>query len=244
MPSDSVRDGEVLFRAYINQRPDLSAEFEASSGSRKPDFTVDGPDGPAICEIYSPELILRNRSGSFDAFKPVNGAFKSRKRAQGAKAKNEGVPYVVVVSSANSDVALAEFELFVGAFGRKRPLRNGQNTRFSAIAAIRRFNPTLHRLQRETRQRLPPKPSLEQAWSVVTDVEGELTKAGDFDPSAAVARLQVIHNPWAANPLPEGYFGGPHDEQFRLRLDTEPTTMERFWTGWRIHEVPDDDQYG
>ena len=115
--------GEVLFNAYVRQRPDLRAQRHELSGTRRPDFTLSSPAGEVICEVYSPSLPL-DGGGSFDSFGPVSRAFKSRKRRQGAAAKANNIPYVVVVTDTNSDVPFGEFDLMVAMFGRE----NDQST--------------------------------------------------------------------------------------------------------------------
>lgn len=168
-----------------------------------------GPVGRAICEIYSPELILKNRVGSADPFGPVHRAFGRRKRHQGAQAKADGEPYVVVISSDNSHIQFDAFELLVGAFGGRRALQPFKNTRYSAIAVISRLNPTRYRFEGALKDRLPPGSDLSTVWDVVTEVSNEMVATGSFDPDAAVARLKVVHNPWARTALPLDFFGRP-----------------------------------
>lgn len=198
--------------------------------------------GRVICEVYSPELILRNRVGSADPFGPILGAFGGRKRSQGAQAKAEGLPYVVVISSDNSHISFGAFELLVGAFGGRRALQPFKNTRYSAIAVISRLNPTLHKFERALKQRLPPGSSFDTVWRVSSELCDEMVARGSYDPDAAVARLKVVHNPWAATPLPREFFGGPHDEQFEVVDRGGVRHLERCWAGWRVHEVPEDSQ--
>lgn len=240
--SNDVREGERLFSAYVRQRPDLHAVREERSGSRHPDFTVTGPHGKAICEVFSPELILRNRVGSVDAFSPIARAFGRRKRSQGAQAKADGMPYVVVIASDNSSIPFGAFELLVGGFGGRRALQPSKNTRYSALAVISTMNPTQHRYDAALKARLPPEPDAMTVWRVASALADDMTDSGSFDPQARVARLAVVHNPWAAVELPLDFFGGPHDEQFRVVDMDRVGHLERCWTGWRIHEVPGDDQ--
>lgn len=233
--------GEELFSDYIGQRPELHAIRGELSGDRRPDFTVDGPAGRAICEVFSPRLELPEPVGMFDSFGRIEKAFKGRKRKQGAQAKKEGLPYVVVVASDNSDVPYGAFELLVGATGRGRPMRSGQNTRFSALAAMSQFNPTQYHIDAWLKDRVPEDADLATIYRIAAEAEGELTADGRFDATATRTRLKVVHNPWAATPLPLEFFGGPHDEQFRVTTEKYPYHLECVWEGERIFEVPDGD---
>jgi hypothetical protein len=183
-------------------------------------------------------VLFTPSDGTFNSFGPIRGAFKSRKRGQGAAAKASRTPYVVVVSTANSPVPVGAFELMVGMFGGPRRLSPGQNTRFSALVVVSAFNPTMWRVERELDARDRAGRNLQQQLSDSARVIEERTVAGEFDPVARIARLEVVHNPWAAVPLAIEVFGGPHDRQHTFDTTTRAGGLQTVWEGWRIHEVP------
>ena len=102
----------------------------------------------------------------------------------------------------------------MGLLARRRPSREEEH-RYSAIAVLTSFNPALHRVQRAfqdviQRRRIPAG----QRAPVINEAFERARATGEFDDAAAVARLAVYHNPYAANPLPAEVFGGPHDQQW------------------------------
>jgi hypothetical protein len=177
--------GEATLADYlINRR--IRFEYEPQIGSRHPDFLAHASDGDVVLDVYEPVLRLHNSSGAFDAVKPVSGAFDERKRKQAQAARHAGLPFIVVIGSANSDITY-DWMAAVGAL-RGRPgvsfavgpgapsdpkatpaligvgrTGGGDNTSFSALAVLHLFNPTLWRLRRAQRElvrqhepRLPP----------------------------------------------------------------------------------------
>jgi hypothetical protein len=234
---DPAPPGERLFAAYLGQRPDLTAGYEVLDQGRRPDFTVDGPHGTVVCEIFNPRLDLPNGSGSFDPITPLRGSFGKRKRRQGAGSKQKGVPYVVVVGRENSDVPFDEHDLLIAAFGRGGGLNSGKNTRYSALAVVSSFNPTQWRVEALVAERLPPGSPLPVIFRIVRHAEEELLNSGVYDPAARVARLRVVHNPWARVPLSSEVFGGPHDEQFIPDTASSEMPLIRVASGWRAHEL-------
>ena len=154
---------------YLTRRR-IRFEYEPQIGTRHPDFLAHAPDGDVVLDVYEPVLRLRNSSGAFDRVKPVSGAFDDRKRKQAKAARNAGFPFVVVIGSANSDIAY-DWMAAVGAL-RGRPgvsfavgpdaspdpeptpaligvgkTGGGDNTSFSALAVVHTFNPTGWRLR-------------------------------------------------------------------------------------------------
>lgn len=110
-----MSDGERLLAAYLRQQQ-LPYEFEVGE-LRRPDFQVHHPITRVVCEVYEPTVRLPPQAGPFDFVSPLRGAFQGRKRRQGAEARSAGVPYVVVLGSANSDVGLDVFSVAGAAFG-------------------------------------------------------------------------------------------------------------------------------
>lgn len=232
-------ESEALFSAYVRQRPDLKAEREVRWGTHAPDFTVTGALGTVVCEVYSPTLALPNGVGTFDSVSPVENALTGRKRKQGGAVSAAGLPYVVVIGRANSDLPFSEFELMVAMFGGKHKVGPSVNTRYSALAVASRFNPTVWRFERALAERTATgSDDLADKVRVAFELERELIAGGTYDPDAAVARLRVVHNPWAKAPLDPGWFGGPHDEQFVFDPAPAGGRLIRSTAGWRIDEVP------
>jgi hypothetical protein len=237
--------GERLMAAYLDERaPRLRYEYEIPSGGRQPDFTVCSGGAAVICEVYEPVLRLPANVGVIDSYSPIRGAFAGRKRKQGRGARDDGRPYVVVLARTNSDIQLGSYEV-TGAlfgdltvrvrvsaspriadpppdptmiFGRGGRLQPALNRRFSAVAVISTFNPTLIAVNREIDRRLAQldDEASEPRLRVVHQVFDEFTTAGIFDPTAESPRLTTYHNWHALTPLPVEMFGGPYDVQWNI----------------------------
>ena len=67
-------------------------------------------------------------------------------------------------------------------------------------------------------------------------VQSELIERGVYVPEAQLARLIIVHNPFALTPLPLS-FAGPHDEQYGTVGGSEWGLVA---SGRLRHEVPDD----
>ncbi len=72
----------------------------------------------------------------------------------------------------------------------------------------------------------------------MAEIESALTESGVFLPDARLARLVVLHNPFALKPLPRS-FAGSHDDQYGL-LPGTGSEWGLVATGRLRHEVPDD----
>lgn len=265
-PKQPRSEGERLVAAYLNQRM-LAWEHEPEVGGRHLDFVAQSAGGTVALEVYEPHLTLPNRVGSFDSIEPVEGAFSDRKRKQIKAAKEAGLPLVLVIGSANSDIAYDEFSIAGVMFGRPgvrmavHPegiagdpvsaflgpgrVQREVNRGVSALALVRRFNPTHWRLQAAWRSKrlvgrskAASRREQREIYERMSAMEAQLSRRGVYDPEARVARLVIAHNPFATNPLPLR-FAGPHDDQYGAIGDS---TLE--WglvaTGWRRWEVPDD----
>lgn len=162
-------EGEATVAEYLAVRR-IGFEYEPQIGTRHPDFLAHAPGGDIVLDVYEPVLRLHNSSGAFDSVKPVSGAFDARKRKQAQAARKAGLPFIVVIGSANSDIAY-DWMAAVGAL-RGRPgvsfavgpgapadpeptptligigkTGGGDNTSFSALAVLHTFNPTQWRLR-------------------------------------------------------------------------------------------------
>ena len=254
-------DGERLVAAYIRQRR-LRYLFEPEVGGRNPDFVVETPTGPVVLEVFEPHLKLPSRAGSFDSIKPVLGAFETRKRRQMQAGAGEGFPAVVVIGSTNSDIPYDTFALSGAMFGRQGvsfplgqpdeavstflgPGATGptKNTSYDALAGIKRFNPTKWRVDRAsaTRAAIADGDSNREVWEAIwrrEEIAQELLESGLYDPDAAVARLVILHNPFAKVPLPYE-FAWLHDDQYGV-VDLGDGRGEwcRIAEGRRRWEVP------
>lgn len=241
--SDS--EGEQHVATYLEQLG-VPYEREPDVGGRNPDFVLDVDGSRVALEVYEPALRLTNSVGSFDSVGKLQNAFSGRKAKQRSAAKDEGVPYVVVIGSAKSSITYDHFAVMGVMFGRigmsweldtvtglpasdARPAHLGgarvqpqMNTGISAVALLRRFNPTLRRLQDAwDADRAERSPAFSE--STFQDrvrflersqaIQDELTCRGEFNPGVQLSRLIVYRNPWAVHQLPMS-FGGPYDDHF------------------------------
>lgn len=265
-PKQPRSEGERLVAAYLNQRM-LAWEHEPQVGGRNLDFVAQSAVGPVALEVYEPHLTLPNRVGSFDSIEPVEGAFSDRKRKQVKAAKGACLPLVLVIGSANSDIPYDEFSIAGVMFGRPGvrmavhpegiasdpvstflgpvKVQPEVNRRVSALALVRRFNPTKWRLNAAWRSarligrsQAASRREQREIYERMASIEGQLTRAGAYDPEARVARLVIAHNPFAANPMPFG-FGGPHDDHHGLIGDSA-LRWGLVAAGRLRWEVPDD----
>lgn len=257
-------DGERLVAAYLTQRR-FSWEHEPTIGGRNIDFVAETESGPVALEVYEPRLKLWNRVGAYDPIGPIEGAFSQRKLKQIRAVKDAGLPLILVVGSANSDIPYDILSLAGAMFGRPGfrmaihegravseaesaffgpgKVQPGVNRGVSALALIRRFNPTLWRLRsawrscgligrsgsRSTRD-------IGEATKRMFDIESSLTERGVYLPDAWLARLVLAHNPFSLEPIAPT-FAGPHDDEYGLV--SESSTWGRISTGRLRHEVGD-----
>lgn len=258
-------DGERLVAIYLDQRG-LCWEHEPEIGGRHLDFVVECAVGSVALEVYEPHLRLPNRFGSYDSIGPVEGAFSDRKRKQIKAAKQAGLPLVLVIGSANSDVPYDVLSIAGVMFGRPGvrmtvhpegvatdptaaflgpgKVQPDVNRGASALALIRRFNPTLWRLRAAWRSaglidRSPPDTPRArcEVYERMRVIEATMTRSGVYLPEARIARLVIAHNPFADNPLPRR-FAGSHDDQYgALESGSEWGLLA---TGRLRREVPDD----
>jgi len=103
----------------------------------------------------------------------------------------------------------------------------------SAVAILERFNPTKWRLEAAIDERLAVVPNgplgmtasqIREAQAAIVriaaDTEDQFLASGAFDPNARLARLTVLHNPYALYPLDVRAFDQPHDVQWgRIEVD-------------------------
>jgi hypothetical protein len=241
--------GERLFAAYLRQRR-LSWEYEREVNGRRPDFSVDHPDGTFVAEVYEPQLRLPEGGGWFDSYTPLRGTFDGRKAKQIKAVKGAGLPYVAVVADTNFDMPIKPL-IMAGAmfgnlavtftvkpdvpegfddrtvFGSGGRVQANQYRGVSAMALIERFNPTTRKLGLAVEARLARIPqwrpemterqtaALQSAIVRLTQqAEDDFLASGSYDPRARLARLTVLHNPYAQHPLRPEVLNGPHDRQW------------------------------
>ncbi|MCA1672507.1 MAG: hypothetical protein LC799_09990 [Actinobacteria bacterium] len=259
-------DGERLVAAYLNQRG-LPWKHEPDVGGRHLDFVTESAVGPVALEVYEPRLTLPNRSGSFNSIEPIEGAFSERKRKQIKAAKGAGLPLILVIGSANSDIPYDVFSIAGVMFGSPgvrvavQPVGVGPdpvsaflgpgkvqpevNRGVSALALVRRFNPTAWRLRAAWRSvgvigrsGADSGRARREVIERMSALETELTQRGVYQPEARIARLVITHNPFANNPLPLR-FAGLHDDQYGPIGDSQ-SEWGLVATGRLRWEVPDD----
>lgn len=103
----------------------------------------------------------------------------------------------------------------------------------SAAAILERFNPTKWRLEAAIDARLAVVPTWRPGMTasqvaeaqaaivrIATDTENQFLASGAFDPDARLARLTVLHNPYALHPLDIRAFDQHNDVQWgRIEVD-------------------------
>lgn len=178
MAEDTV--GETQLIEYFD-RLGFAWERHPEIAGMKPDFAVQVHGDRVIAEVYEPELQLTERAGAFDSVGKLRAAFEGRKRRQKAAAAHAGLPYVLVIGSANSSITYDHFAVTGAMFGRPGatwqietttglPLSEptfthlggartqpAMNTGVSAVALLRTFNPTLRQLQDAWEEVDPPR---------------------------------------------------------------------------------------
>ncbi len=118
----------------------------------------------------------------------------------------------------------AEPQTIFRAGGRVQPARNRG---VSAVAILESFNPTWHRAEEAVTARLgegmkwhsgiPHGAVVREGAAIVRateEVYKHMTATGDYIPDARVAKLTVLHNPYATYPLELDVLDGAHDVQW------------------------------
>jgi hypothetical protein len=216
----------------------------------------------------SPSSGFLTGQGRSTRWRRWRASFAQRKKKQIKATKAAGLPLILIVGSANSDIRLGLFAIEGVMFGRagvRIPLDSPDpataaewtflgpgriqprlNRGVSALALVRRFNPTRWRLEGAWRsQRLllgaaSNQRAVVELYGRMRAIEGELVKRGLYDPEAAVTRLIILHNPHAAHRFDER-LGGPHDDQHGvMRLDDGRAAWGCLVSGVSRWEVPGD----
>jgi hypothetical protein len=276
-PDQPQSDGERLVAAYLRQRGfDRFSEYERPIGGKELDFSVDHPDQSFVLEVYEPEIKIPAGGGSFSSYDGLRGIFERNKKEQIRAAKNNRLPFVGVLARTNSEVDFGpdvvagamfgdltfrmpisedgesfDIERGVTTFGSGGKVQPGQMRGVSAIAIVRRFNPTAWKMSKELEARTAGLPSWHAGMTAperaaiqakiartATEVEDEFLRSGAYDPAAAVARLIVLHNPYAERSLRLDVLNGPHDEQWLSYRDDGATIYGEIWKGALVAEVP------
>ena len=266
MAREPRSEGERHTGAYLRQRR-IRFDYEPDMGGCNIDFVAHTPHGLVAMEVYEPHLRLPNVAGSFDSVAPLLGLFKQAKLRQVRAAKRAGLPMILVLGSANSDISFDEYaaeSVMFGRVGVRIPLDSADpaaeaewtflnggrlqpslNRGVSALALLRIFNPTRWRLDAAWRagslefEPTMSRRSVAQIAMRRAAIELELAERGIYDPAASLARLVLFHNPFATNRL-DRRFGGPHDDQHALYEERGNSAL---WgvvaCGVRRWEVPD-----
>jgi hypothetical protein len=253
---------EEHFETYLDAHR-LTYEYELAAGDAHPDYWVDHDDGLVVCEVRHVTASIGqevgNGFGSFDAYQPLNRAVK-RKSKQGRAL--EGVwPYVVVlwapdwgvgdlaVSGAlfgkvqismpmDTTTGTADMDQARSTFGRNAALHHGDDGRphVTAVALIRRFNPTLRDAEDEISAKLDEvgRDSIDTSLPIISEVFERRAAEGLFDENARQPRLTVFHNPHATISLPAGVFRGPFDQHW---FDHD-SQYGPWWNGTMLDRLP------
>lgn len=236
MPSRSPKSkGEADLGLYLEQRG-FSYEYEPQVGRHNPDFVIESASGRVVLEVIEPEDQLPAGGGAFDPHPPIRKAVK-RKIEQGSGAAALALPYVLVIGTSRTTYPYDEvtvpgalfgnttivFPVGPGAppdpnitveFGAGGRLQQQRNTRFSAVALIRGFNPTAHHIEAAFAEEAKAHAATRDAVAAGLRRAEELTAEGLFDPDAHSVRLDVFHNHHAARPIGLDLFDGPGDRQW------------------------------
>lgn len=253
-------EAEAHFETYLDAHH-LSYRYEEPAGGARPDYWIDHLNGTVVCEVRHVTASIGNRIGNrfgaFDPYKPLAKAVK-RKSKQG-RALDGIHPYVVVLWAPDwgvGDIAAAgalfgrvgisfpvdeatgtgDLDRASNTFGRDATLHPGTRSHISAVAVLRRFNPTLRDAEDEISGRLDAvgRDTIETGLPIIYDVFERRQNDGRFDPDARQPRLTVMHNPDATLPLPGGVLQGPYDEHWS-EVDG---IYGRQWVGEAHHRLP------
>jgi len=112
-------------------------------------------------------------------------------------------------------------------FGGGGRVQRKQNRGVSAVAILSSFNPTYWRVEQVMADRLGVEPSWrpnmspasakrEQVASarVMREIHDHMAATGDYIVTAQLAKLTVLHNPYADHPIGLDVLNGPHDVQW------------------------------
>jgi hypothetical protein len=239
--------GEQVVQSYLDSR-ELSYDYEAQVGNKFPDFTLMHPrHGRVVLDVYEPEMRLPpNTVSSVDAWAVVRKGFQAQSKLDQAKAAVcEHMPFVLVLAETNSDLPMTPEIVTAAMFGNHQVriavsvtgddvpenaslefgpggrVQPALNTRFSALAVVRTFNPREVVYERAVRARFDAldRPDLATAYRTAREVTEDLVERKLYDPEAWTTRLDVFHNPYAEYHLSLDVFGGPHDQQWAVRED-------------------------
>lgn len=218
-------------------------------GTAKPDFLV---DGEAVCEVTSfKKGHLPEQVGARDALHPLRQKIRDKWR-QAESAKEAGYPFLLVLHqeghetdlnvetlaaalfgdlsvSGTFDPAGGTLRLHAGfSFGETGSAELG-NRNLSAVAILRRFNPTLVELF-EAWGDARVEGSVAEKVATRAAIEEQLIASGRFRPNETATRLILIHTCHPAISLPVGWLGGLYDEEWGIHEETAALT--------RIHVGP------
>jgi hypothetical protein len=227
---------ESYFADYLLERG-VPHEYEKAAGSSFPDYWLTTRHGAVVCEVHRIRKSLYERPsgvGAIDPYPPIRKAVK-RKAPQG-KSLRGAIPYVVVLHAPGwpADEVSVPGALFGGIqvvmpfdgesaraedahyeFGRNAELHRDQHPHVSAVAVLKRFNPTLRAVQDEVDELLDhQRGDVERSLSVGIEAFRRRTEDGTYIEDARRTRLVVYHNLYATTPLPTDVLAGPFDEQF------------------------------
>jgi hypothetical protein len=249
-------EAEEHFETYLASRG-IAFEYELPAGDSNPDYwlAVSGAPVCEVCHVTASMSDLPNRSGAFDAYKPLAKAIK-RKSSQG-RALEGSQPYVVVVWAPqwvddafvvmgalfgkvqivmpfDSATGSADMDQASMDFGRDATLHASQRRHISAVAVIHRFNPRPRAAQDELDALRRRGASPEEGVRLTMEVFGRRAEQGLLDDDSREPRLVTFHNMYAATPLALDIFDGPFDEQYSI----SESAYERVFAGTDVDRLP------
>jgi len=237
--------GEKRFEAYLTARS-LKWSYEKPAGGKQADYTVHFDDGDVVCEVKDFEQgdedeRIRNSGAAVgvDPYPRIREKINaSRVQLQPHKGKR---PCVLVLYNSGALVSLGSdiiagamfgdlgFVLNVGEtdsvrgefIGRARAkMRARQNTTFSAVAVVELFLPHAKLFEELLSERLLKADAFSDAVTDMIQKAFDEIRAerDDIDFDETVARVRVMHNPYASVVLPRTAFSGPYDEHWTPKM--------------------------
>lgn len=120
----------------------------------------------------------------------------------------------------------------------------GGNKGLSAVAILREFNPTLHRLEAALAELASSEgpvdtanhDAMAQRLTARKEIIDSMSRSGTFDPDASTVRLLLVHTRTPEVTLLPGLLGGPYDEEWGI--DRTTGRLQLLHQGTEFDSVP------